>query len=374
MKKKLLIFSSIGLLIIISAIVFWRLSLSKPLPIPKVDLRPIEQDINPQGSGQISPEKAREIAGNIIKWLDSMKNEKGRYLLFEDCLGGEGCQKSTETNKQYGLYVLWARYKNFLNTNKEVDLVKIKNDIIILTTPEIGFPAQNDSYNCKLMWEMSQSEVFDKENKEAIDQVCIGSIHFGPEMNEFNRSIKQKKYDLDPKIDEVIEGKVLDKWEIANSLAFNKYALYASDLTYVYYYLGNNDDLDAAKFYFDMALQIISNKDNKLEDAVLGIASIDLYKATKEAKYLDFANYFLQAKSKIGCNSAEDCAYYIMFLQELSKINNNQDIKTELNKVVQLLMSKSYNRELSLYHNFQSKTYHTRVNALIAGVLADLTE
>src|SRR3989338_3085311 len=99
MKKKLLIFSSIGLLIIISAIVFWRLSLSKPLPIPKVDLRPIEQDINPQGSSQISPEKAREIAGSILNWADTMKNDKGQYYANQIC-SGSSCQNPTTADKQ----------------------------------------------------------------------------------------------------------------------------------------------------------------------------------------------------------------------------------------------------------------------------------
>src|SRR3989338_4238936 len=271
MKKKLLIFSSIGLLIIISAIVFWRLSLSKPLPIPKVDLRPIEQDINPQGSGQISPEKAREIAVGIISWLNTMRNDLGRYYVSESCENNV-CSKGTITDKQIGINVVWARYRNYLNGKKQQELEELKKDLITLTTPEIGFPAQNDFLNCKLMHEMSTSGVFTNESKNKIDKICQGSVHYGSEMQEFINN-GTNLYRNEPPVKEVMAGEALMIWEIASPEKFIKYAIYASDIGHYYLWVNNSDDLAAAKYYFNMALQIFSSKKDSLDDGVLALSA-----------------------------------------------------------------------------------------------------
>ena len=348
-----------------------KVSLGVPEAVEK-SVKQAEKSVGDSSSAApLEKAEAQKIASRIIDWLDTMRNEDGRYYLYETCDEYNNCQKSQDTNKQLGIYVVWARYRNYINTKNQKDYINLVKDLDTLTTPVIGFPAQNDFLNCKLMYEISQSGIFDKDNsKEKVDDICLGSIHYGPELDEFSRTLGQNKYNLEPQINEVISGKSIDKWEIANPQSFNKYALYASDLTYVYKWQKTTVDLEAAKYYFKMALQIFSNKNPNLGDSELGLGALDLYRETKDQRYMDFIDYYLDYKTNTKCISLDDCAYYIMFLDEYYALTKKAEIRNRINGILQMLIKEGYDKQKGVFHSINGKTYTTLTNALIAATVS----
>src|SRR3989338_10197378 len=89
MKKKLLIYVAIGLLIILSVIVFLRISQTTPKPIPEADFKAVDQAPDDQDSGQFNDAEALAIAKSIISWADTMKNDLGQYHLLETCIDSQ---------------------------------------------------------------------------------------------------------------------------------------------------------------------------------------------------------------------------------------------------------------------------------------------
>jgi len=328
-------------------------------------------DQMPQQINSIDSKKAMETASNIVKWLDTMKNDKGQYYTGLNCSGDGACSEPEPIDKQIGINVVWAKYRNYINSKNDNDLKSLEKDLTVLTTPEIGFPAQNDFYNCKLMYEMNQSGLFKEKVKDNIDVVCIGSVHYGPEMDEFVSTLSQNKYDEELMIKEVMEGATVDKWEISNSKKFNKYAIYAADIANYYRWIGIKDDLRAAKYYFNLALQIFSDKSTSSDGSVIGLAALDLYKATSEQKYLDFMNFFFDYKAKEGCKSLEDCAYFLMFLDELYKETNNSKAKNEAGKVIQFLINDYFDSDKGIFYSSRlSHNYPVLENSILAGIFA----
>lgn len=317
----------------------------------------------------LTNQEASEISSKSMTWFDTMTNDVGRYFMFESCNSGI-CEKANDVDKQIGINVVWSRYRKYLNSNSPQELTNIEKDLTTLTTPNIGFPAQNDFLNCKLMYEMSQSGVFSEENKDKIDLICTGSVHYGPEMQEFISTLSQNKYQSDPQISEVNSGQVLDKWPIANPDKFLKYGIYASDIATYYLWAKKPDDLAAAKYYFNMALQIFSDRNSDLDDSIIGLAALDLYKASNEQRYLEFADYYLSDKAKRQCRSLQDCTYYLLFLDDFSQLNESSLVRSQRDMTLQTLFTRGYNENKKLFHTFNGLTYPTLENALLSGYLA----
>ena len=380
MKKKLLIFSSIGLLVILSAIVFWRLLLSKPLPIPKVDLRPIEQDLNPQGSGQISKEKAREIAGNIIKWLDSMKNEKGQYFSNQICSANSSCQNPTTVDKQRGIIVAWARFRNYLNSKEESELKMLDNDLTTLTTPLIGSPAQNDYLNCTLMYELYQSSVFIPEQKNKIFSICNDSIFYGKDMNNYNENAaSNQSYNLEPPIESFLQGKGINTGLKPNPREMVKYSSYVADLATIYLWTKEAKALTIAKYYFNLALQLYSEKSENLDDSLLDLASMKMFEATGEEKYLDFNSFLFDQKiNSLKCSNVDYCVNYLYFLDSYyQNFKGDEAIRIEKEKIINSLIARYYDSQKKLLFNLnqnETKYYPVAQNSIFSGILNNFGE
>lgn len=328
----------------------------------------------PEGKEEIkiSTQEAHQIAAKIIDWLDTMKNDKGQYYTGDTCQPDGSCKRSEAVDKQWGILVLWGRYRNYINNSDKEEMKKIDEDLLALTTKDIGYPAQNDNYNCLLMFELYQSDVFNQNQKENIEKICHGSIYYGEETQELLGLLQKGKDIEEPPIEKVINGQSLSLWPIVDKNNYKKYAVYSADLIPLYKWFNDPEDLKGSKYFFNLALQIYSQSDPDLIDAPIGLAAVKLNQATGEKKYLDFADYFLRKKITKGCIATDDCIYYLLFLDELLKRENDLNITNEINRTRNYLIDNGYNDEKGAVRTLSRGIYSfdTINNALFAGYLA----
>lgn len=370
MKKKLLIISSIGFLILLVSLLFWRLTQKQIQRLPGITPGVTEQPAR-EAQGQISQEKAREIAAGIIKWSDGMRSDNGTYYTGVDCSQGSECRRSEIIDKQLGIPIVWARYRSYLNTRNQVEMDKINNDLIALTTLNIGYPAQNDNLNCFLMDEMYKSDIFNNFQKDQIKKICQDGIYYGKEVQNLLEIFQSKGKIEEPAIDKVIAGEKLGISSIANKNNFTRYAIYSADLISSYLWFGDPEDLPASKYFLNLALQFYSQDYPDFIEGPIGLSAIQLYKTTNELKYKLFMDSFFARKREKGCVSSDDCIYYLLFLNEY-KNNLQADVPSEIRKTENYLMDNAFDTDSGTIMTLSPgiKSFNIVTNALFAGYLA----
>jgi len=466
MKKKLLIFSSIGLLIVLSIIVFWRISQSKPQQfvcgqtncssgccvegscitkemsvagytclgsilagtdgnseflgwsslqgrtvkstpkevveaikrMPVEELKAIVQSGQEQSPPDDTEEELSRTANSILvvspkpikqseatttskdssDWSEGMitqtdlgKNRKGIYYAIETCDSTGNCQKSSY-DKQIGISMIWSRYKLYKKTQDLKELNRLMRDLDVHSS-DVAVPAQNNTLNCRLMHELYQDNIFKAEYKEKINTICMASIYYGPEVDYFEQAYKQNNLFSEPDIVSVLAGNKLTMEPQIIPEHLQKYGIYAADLADLYLWYKDPENLEAAKYFFNLGLQYFSNYHDS-SNGILALAALDLYRATNESKYLNFIDYLITEKSKYGCMTTEDCAYYTFSLNEIYKFTGNQKYKEVLGKVLSYLYQESFDAFKGSFRSLSGNNYLLIDNSILGGVLAEYNE
>ncbi|MBD3279574.1 MAG: hypothetical protein GF390_02575 [Candidatus Pacebacteria bacterium] len=255
--------------------------------------------VQQQGVGETRQQASTEdtvnktqTAKQILSCLDSMKNDKGAYLLGKTCDPNGRCQEVKANHS--GPRPIWARFKYYQKTGDQNQLNLVKNDLAINTNPDIIPAIQNDFWNCKLMAELWQSNSFSNDDKSKIRNICLFS------------SIRP----------DLVALAKQDSNQLVIALDDLKYAsFYPSELVGKYKITNNTSLLDQAEFFYSQAEMLLSNNgyQNYVKEAcALGESALDLYQTTNKSQYLAAAeqiwqqanvsqlNYHLDAKAICG--------------------------------------------------------------------------
>lgn len=322
-----------------------------------------------------------EIAQKTLNWIDLQKNENGVYSIGCECVN-QNCEKCAD--KIYiprnTSFVLWSKFKYAQKIGNYDDFIKEVN-----LSQEIikEHSLQYYGWNCKLLYETWQSDKLPQITKDQIKNFCIKSEY------EFEDGLKLP-LDLDQtlliNIDKVMNNQSLSKINSVFDLkeSFYNNAFLVSEIVTrklweetqaILYSESNLSESDLAKIYFNKALVGYSMKENlEIKDsAILGIASVDMYRLTKDEKYLNFAEYLLNLKLKLGEDVPYSLIYQALLAQDLAVITQNQSYNVINEKAIAGIVG---NNEESEYQKgafkAPSDAYYLKENSLIVGLLSTL--
>lgn len=301
----------------------------------------------------IFPSQAQRanIAKQTLDWLNEQRDSRDVYIYGYYCSTEKGCNKQIADNRA-GLAAIWGRFKHYQTTKDKNDLSIIDKDIDLYSNENIVGSIQNNFWNCKLMYEMWQSNLFSEPQKEKIEKICERSSYLPSELMEINKQIEEGK------IEETDFKKLIYERPFATTNFQNysskgakliKYSSFTSDFIAKYLWKKDEKDLIRARLYFDKGINLWSQESQGSYLAgkcVLGIAALDLYEATGTTDYLDFANLFFE-KEKIkdiclaspeeGANYCYNslfeqttCGIFVNKLASLSEKEELQELKENL--------------------------------------------
>ena len=98
-----------------------------------------------------------EIAESALAWLNEQRDSRGVYIGGYRCLMEGECYDQ-QTDTRAGFSAIWGRFKHYQETKDENDLSIINKDISLYSNESIVPIIQNDFWNCKLMYELLQSD------------------------------------------------------------------------------------------------------------------------------------------------------------------------------------------------------------------------
>ncbi|HLL60709.1 MAG TPA: hypothetical protein VK338_03250, partial [Candidatus Nitrosocosmicus sp.] len=317
----------------------------------------------------------------ILDWIDKQKGNDGRYFYGLLCSSPTQCDKQIIDNR-IALATTWARYTYYKQTNDPQDLTIIRKDLETLTNPQITEVIQNDFWNCKLMYDMYQSNIFNTTEKERIKQICLKSSNFPlDEMNvdDPNKVVPESNQ---ANIDKVMRNQVISYDESKTNGEFSVYATAASDKAIKYLWHKNNLDLKAAQIYFNKALALYSNKKTEIGDqsSLLGIAAIDLYKVTNDNKYISLAHYMYKNTSQTMCTTSNGCVGVLFLSHDLNNLIKDVKYQNFAAQSRGYLIDNRFDhlpyagyvsgKGAFYFQNNTTYTYSVRNNALLVGTLS----
>jgi hypothetical protein len=297
---------------------------------PAVKTTPLPTTITKKDNDQGKPNSNLDVSKIVLAWLDKQRDPKGVYYGQILCSQTGVCAGSA-TTFQSGAASIWGRFKYYQQVHNPADLEIINKDINLYADRNKVTSLQNYFYNCKLMYELFKSTAIDAERRESIKKICLDSQPFPPIEN--SDSIKINVID------------VMQKKQIPLNVTVQKeqvryYAVAVSDMVARTEW-EKQDYFPDAKDYFNQAL-IAFAKLNYSYDAhtpLLGVAALDLYKATNDKLYLTFANFIYNTYGKQKCSSPMQCANMIYFLRQLNAVAAKPQYITDINQAKQQMIN-----------------------------------
>jgi len=293
-----------------------------------------------------------EVAKEVLDWLDEQRDSRDVYIYGYRCAINGDCEKQ-EADNRAGLAAIWGRSLHHQATNNDNDLLIINKDINIYTDPEKVPIIQNNFWNCKLMYQVWQNDSLSNEQKTKVKNICDKSSYYPPELEEIDNLIESDQLEkINPKtlIDNISSIEDNPQSASNNSAKFIEYSTYSSDFTAKYLWEKDKLNLNRAQAYFNKAILLWKNepRNTYLEGkCLLGIAALDLYTATQEENYLEFAASFLdKEKVKDLCLSPnEDGSTYYndsilehatcgIFANQLANLKGEEEYKEVKNSLV----------------------------------------
>jgi len=295
-----------------------------------------------------------------------MKNSSDdQYYYGLYCSKKEGCQLAP-IDKQVSIVVLWSQYKHYKKSGSETEFNKIKQDIVKYSKrSEIENRwlrvYQPDFWHCRFLYEMTKDGVFNDEYKDHLKSICQNDNFFlarADLSNILNTNNLDKIFPKDQR-----------RFAIDNTMI--------SDFISMYYWFDDDQLLKIANMYFINAKNYYL-KNNLLpsDSAYLTVASLDLYLATKDKTYLDFANdlynrFTAADRNALDINQlTELCLTSQIYYDSISKGQKYLVIK---NNSLSRIINKGFDNDKGAFHSFDlsGHFYGTRNNALLVGCLID---
>ncbi|MDD3123930.1 MAG: hypothetical protein PHC62_10570 [Candidatus Izemoplasmatales bacterium] len=319
-----------------------------------------------------------EIAKKVLNWIDSKKNSDGVYSIGCECVN-QTCEKcSDEIYIPRNIpFALWGQFKYAEKNDDYKDLIA---EIDLFQKNLKDHSLQYGGWNCKLLYEIWQSSKLSQNVKDQIKNICVRSEY------EFEDGLTMPN-----DIDVVILSKIND---LSNNLSFvkndeennsenlYKYSELASEMVTrvlwkplsITYTFDNFSETELAKMYFNKALISFSLKEKSeiKDNAILGIAAIDLYKLTKDESYLNFSKYLLNLKSELGQDVPYSLIYQALLANDLAIVTQDQSFKLIGEETILNIVK---NNDESFYQigafKAPSDAYYLKENSLIVGLLSD---
>lgn len=316
----------------------------------------------PPGGEKVIPEEAKrlieqsgsedsklsnlEIAEKVLDCLDGMRDARGAYLHARDCSMSSTCEDS-EGNNQAGPRVIWAWFKYYQKTGDEKILVAISDDLVTYTT-KIPF-IQNNFWNCKLMYELWESGSFSGEQMEEISDICLSSSHNPGLAEKADRAVGGRDVDkpdmsrfLEDLEGQAVEGVVS---RILIDVGLDEAAFLTSDYVGRYRFSEDIIDLKRAQFLYNQALDMYVR--GRLTDSIgisgetclLGEASLDLYKTTRDDIYLDFASYFWKTREIKFFPESSVCTF---FANSFYEVSGEEQFRFERERLLKILIEENF--------------------------------
>lgn len=365
-----------GLLGVLAVIIVLLLLLSKT----KLPFTTYNKTLNLNETGTIKKPSLTniQIAEKAISWLDSIKDKQNIYYFGQQCRLNKSCD-TPFTDKQIGIPVIWARYQYYKKTRKPEELQIIKEHI----SSYLSISFQPDFWHCKLLYEMSQDDAFTQGEKNNLKTLCTNTAFYQiasaaaekKNPNTFNSSDIINK--LESKSSSIIISDSLPK----NEREFLMYCAYTSDLISISSWFQSPTNLEGAKYYFDNAIYYYIQKKNSTSSYLpfLGIAALDMYKATNNKQYLEFATYLANKIEKENPNNTVYLAGLAYLENSLYASTNDKNYSTNFKKNVAKIVDNSFDYSgyqgfrigKGAFHNQEKDEfyYDTRNVALIINLL-----
>lgn len=261
-----------------------------------------------------------EIAEKVRDWLNMQRDKQGVYFHNQKCQSGKDCE--TLPSNISGMAVIWGYFKHFQTTGSEKSLKFIRRDLNTYTDREKVEVIQNDFWNCKLMYEMAQSDLFSESERKQIRSICFNSGYADLE------KLSEKQ----------------------DSVSYIKYPSFSSDFSAKYLWRKEESDLDKAEFYLERADDLYNErlKDGgkavtKLDKCLLGVAFLDFYRISQESEELNRAiEIWNKNKSEqpVGLLGKAVCT---LFDKQLFRVTNDDKYLAAEENLVNSIITESFN-------------------------------
>ncbi|HUS60170.1 MAG TPA: hypothetical protein VMX76_02190 [Nevskiaceae bacterium] len=233
------------------------------------------------------------IARQVLDWLDNQRDAREVYIFGNLCQISGQCETTGEDNRA-GLAALWGRFRYYQVTQEKKDRGILTDDLDIYTNPAKIPVIQNDFWNCKLMYQMWQSDLLSDWQKEKVEKICWYGVYPPGEPKEVATPDLKIVIDDRPKLLKnpprlsAFGGGIVEK------------AAFSADFSARYLWRKDEKELEKAIGFFNQAVSLYAQEtssDYLSGKWVLGIAALDLYRVTEETKYLDFAIALLEKEA-----------------------------------------------------------------------------
>lgn len=396
MKNKFLfVVLAIVLLVIVGEGLFYLQSirkqgeLSKP-PVP-------EKEETPSGKMDLT---GLQISKKVFNWIDKQLGSDSLYKVAVQCNSSGECRPPI-VDSRAGLSVLWGSYNLFKKTGNQKDLGRVNYLLNFYSDDKTieRYGLQINFWNCKWLYLISQEELLNTDQKAKAEKICRLAAYYPYTQGMDKKKIEQGIEKIEETIDkrESPEGNIKERAVNSNEEeAFISYSTYASDYASKYLWFGRKSSLEYSKDYFYKAVDFFGQSSpSKYLDGkcVLGIASLDLYKATKEDKFLNFGKKLFEKEeieslclggkevSSSFCTMSvfekTTCALFARELAVLTKEEGYSRIEQRLidsliNSNFDYLGYPGYQKGYGAFFgldNFGGRSYSVRENALMGEVL-----
>lgn len=293
------------------------------------------------------------VAEKSLACLDKMRDSRGAYLFDRKCSLPDTCEDSTGNNHS-SPRPIWARYEHFLRTQDNKDLEMIDKDLTVNINkiPLI----QNDFWNCKLMYDIWKNPNLDTALKDKAKQVCIHGQIDNELLDGVDTQIRERKPpvpDFNRYQQMILDNQLARQNILLLEENLLNASLYTSESVNKYSMTRDENELNRAIFFFNQALNIYINKklDPNYKDykdvCTLGEATLDLYKASNNNAYLDFAKFLSEREENNFYKSYSTKPVCAFFSNSLYQITNEETYRLNRDNLLFSLIKK----------NFDSSTY-----------------
>lgn len=253
-----------------------------------------------------------EIAKTVLDWMESNRDDKGRYPSQVVCGSSEDEVCKRIEGYQSGPAVIWARYSHYEVGQDPVDLTKVERDLDVYLDEDIIPTIQIDFWNCRLMQDIYFSDKSTDSVKQKALQLCERSVYNPVLINEFKQD-----YEEDEGFVDYLEQIKLGEGNIYNSAKkstplsdreqdLRYYSVFIADDLARYRMTGEDYYYERSRFLANQAAKLYLEETSNWEffsnraKCQLGISLLDLHHESGDVKYMQIPIEFGQIAGELS--------------------------------------------------------------------------
>lgn len=324
----------------------------------------------------------KDLAKIVINWMSKVKTRDNTYPQDETCLYPTQCQTTPADNTQ-AAFIIAGYFKYWEKTKDQATLTLLNSALDTYSNNKTVPTIQNSLWNCRLLYEIWDNPLLDKNQKDKVQVVCARGLYYPSLTDKIDEDIsKGLVNDLNLSL---FQDKPYDPGDTSiKTDDLIPYAAYSSDNSSTSVWnkilgdLKNNAvDQKKAVAYFNRGVKAFG-KDQKLAGItaapyLLGIAALDIYKTNNQKQYLSYGEYIFNKYKMVPCETLERCAFKAFFYSELYKATNDKKYQLEKDSLINTLCYDHFDqKETKGFFDYkQTKVYPLRANALMVYLLME---